>query len=246
MASQFIDDEELPASRLNKMDDEPWKNFNNRANTQTKGIDTYSGETSRVVDNNAASWSEDEDFLCQKRSILAKNSKGTDLLQNKLPSVEDFFISQDDVMEPEIAVDNQKSAEKLLCPDTGDPVSVIPLTAENGSSSFNLGNKLNNSNIKRYTKVKRKGRNNGRKESLDIVPSTITFNQCVVEDSCPDNEHSVVNKAVASEISSSSENEESSEGLFSRRSRISQKRNTKTSFVETSKILKEGRSRLRR
>ena len=79
MAFRFIDDEELPASRLNKIDDEPWKNINNTADTQAKGKDTYNSETSSVVDNNAASCSEDEDLLCQKRSVLAKNSKGMDL-----------------------------------------------------------------------------------------------------------------------------------------------------------------------
>ena len=47
-------------------------------------------------------------------------------VQNKLPSVKEFFISKDDIMEPEIAVSNRKSAEKILCPDTGDPASVIP------------------------------------------------------------------------------------------------------------------------
>ncbi|XP_044166630.1 DNA excision repair protein ERCC-6-like 2 isoform X4 [Acropora millepora] len=239
MASQFIDDEELPASRLNKMVDEPWKNINNTADTRAKGKDTSS-----VVNNNAASWSEGEDLLCQKRSVLANNSKGMDLLQNKLPSVEDFFISEDDVMEPEIAVSNQKSAEKIPCPDTGEPASVIPLTAENGSSSFNLRNKLNSSNIKGYTKVKGKRRNIRREESVDCVPSAFTFNHCVVEDSC--SEHSVMNKAVASEISSCSENEESSEGLFSMRSRVRPKRKTKTSFSERSKILKEGHNRVRR
>ena len=246
MASQFIDDEELPASRLNKMDDEPRKNISNTADIRAKGIDTYNGETSSVVDNNAASWREDEDLLCQKRSVLANNSKGMDLLQNKLPSVEDFFISEDDVMEPEIAVSNQKCAERILCPDKGDPASLIPLTAENGSSSFKLRNKLNSSNIKGYRKVKGKRRNKRREESVYCVPSTITFTQCVVEDSCSDNEHSVMNKAVASEISSYSANEESSDGLFSMRSRVGPKRKTKTSFSEKSKILKEGHNHLRR
>ena len=79
MAFRFIDDEELPASRLNKIDDEPWKNINNTADTQAKGKATYNSETSSVVDNNAASCSEDEDLLCQKTSVLAKNSKGMDL-----------------------------------------------------------------------------------------------------------------------------------------------------------------------
>ena len=129
-------------------------------------------------------------------------------VQNKLPSVEEFFISEDDVW---IVANSQASSEKSLFPDTGDPVIVVPVTVEN-----NFG-KLKYSHIKRCTKVKRKGRNRGREESLDIVTSTFTFKQCVVEDSC--SEHFVMNKAVAaSEISSYSDNEESGDGLFSVRS----------------------------
>ena len=118
-------------------------------------------------------------------------------VQNKLPSAEEFFISEDDVW---IVANSQTSSEKTLFPDTGDPVIVVPVTVENRSTSFNFG-KLKYSHVKRCTKVKRKGRNCGREESLDIVTSTFTFNQCVVEDSC--SEHSVKTKKVAaSEISS--------------------------------------------
>ena len=148
-------------------------------------------------------------------------------VQNKLPSVEEFFISEDDVW---IVANSQTVSEKSLFPDTCDPVIVVPVTVENRSTSFNFG-KLKYSHIKRCTKVKRKGRNRGREESLDIVTSTFTFNQCVVEDS-------VMNKAVAaSEISSYKENEESGDGLFSMRSRVRPKRKTKTSLSERSKIL---------
>jgi len=170
---------------------------------------------------------------CVRKGVsLQRIPKAWICIQNKLPSVEEFFISEDDVW---IVAKSQTSSEKILFPDTGDPVIVVLVTVENRSTSLNFG-KLKYSHIKRCTKVKRKGRNRGREESLDIVTSTFTFNQCVVEDSC--SEHSVMNKAVAaSEISSYKENEESGDGLFSMRSRVRPKRKTKTSLSERSKIL---------
>ena len=75
-------------------------------------------------------------------------------VQNKLPSAEEFFIAEDDVW---IVAKSQTSSEKILFPDTCDPVIVVPVTVENRSTSFNFG-KLKYSHIKRCTKVKRKGR----------------------------------------------------------------------------------------
>lgn len=272
IASQFIEDDELPSSELKNIVDQPGNVLSNTAGYQTKSPDNdYYDNNSSAVDNNAAC-SDVEGLLRQEIPGLGNNSKNiaskllefsNDFSRNKLASLEDFFSSEDDVIEPKRFVNNlnqTKDVEKLLCTGTGDPASVIPLTAGRGSSSFICGNEkigLKSGKPREFTKVKEKVRTYKRKtgeKRVDLIPSTSTLNQeqilgtgksRILEESYKVKENLVRSENNRLEVSSSSENEDSDEGLFSR-PRERRKRKAKTVAGETSKILKEGRMLFRR
>ncbi|XP_068677020.1 DNA excision repair protein ERCC-6-like 2 [Montipora foliosa] len=272
IASQFIEDDELPSSELKNIVDQPGNVLSNTAGYETKSQDNdYYDNNSSTVDNKAACGGV-EGLLRQEIPGLGNNSKNVasklmefsnDFSRNKLLSLEDFFSSEDDVIEPKHLVNNlnqTKDVEKLLCTGTGDPASVIPLTAGRGSSSFICGNEKirhKSGKTREFTNVKEKVRSYKRKtgeKRLDLIPSTSTLNQeqilgtgksRILEESYKVKENLVRSENNLLEVSSSSENEDSDEGLFSR-PRERRKRKAKTVAGETSKILKEGRTRFRR
>ena len=104
-----------------------------------------------------------------------------------------------------------------------------------------------------FTKIRTKARKNERKhteESDDMIPPTDSLNRGIKLGTtsdifADDGEQSARSEENLSEMTtSSSEEEDSDEGLFTRSKE--KRKSAKVVVTETSKILKEGRSRLRR
>ena len=223
-----------------------------------EGIDDR--ESLRVLDNETAAFSDVEDIL----TGLEANSKSTapklmessvNLASRRPMSLEDFFNSDDDVIE----LNNHKrikGGESGVGSDTGNPESVIPPTAmEESSLSCEDEDIEPSSSNNCFTKIKKKARKNERKytvERFDVIPPTASLNRGIKsgttsDDYKDDGEQSARSEENLSEMTtSSSEEEDSDEGLFTRSKEKGKRKPAKVVVTETSKILKEGRSRLRR
>ena len=225
-----------------------------------EGIDGR--ESLRVLDNETAALSDVEDILTglkanSKSAAQKLMESSVNLASRRLMSFEDFFNSEDLVIEP----NNHKrikGGESGAGSDTENSESVIPPAAMEESSLSCKDEHIEPSSSNNcYTKIKKKARKNERKytaESFDMIPPTASLNRRIksgtISDGYKDDgEQSVRSEENLSEMTTSpSEEEDSDEGLFTR-SKEKRKRKRKPAKVvvtETSKILKEGRSRLRR
>lgn len=173
----------------------------------------------------------------------------------KLVSLEDFFSIEDDVIELQNLTSNNtriKGQKSSSGSRTVDPASVIPPTAKEESRSLDCKEQDIDpgGSTKYYTKIKEKARKretNNAEESYEVIPPTCTASfKSQIEDDCYGDHYaeSPGSDGDVSEKSSSSEEDDSDEGLFKR---SKQKRKPgKTVVAEISNILKEGRPRLRR
>ena len=260
LASQFIDDDEHALSNPSSVGDKLGKDLNNTSDQMKEvGIDHL--ESLRVLDNDTAAFSDVEDVL----TVLEANSKSATpkLMESsktsasrRMVTLADFFNYEDDVIEPESLTNNYKrikGGESRADFETVDPESVIPPTAMEESSLSEDEDFESSCSNNCFTKIKKKARKNERKnteESYDMIPPTASLNRGrklgTTSDCFTDNEEqSARSEENLSEMTtSSSEEEDSDEGLFTRSKE--KRKSAKVVVTETSKILKEGRSRLRR
>ena len=226
-----------------------------------KGVEIDHRESLRVLGNDRASFSDVEDILTgleanSKRAApkLMESSKNS--VSRRPVTLEDFFNCEDDVFEPGSLTKHHnriKGGESGAGSGTVGPESVIPPTTMKESSlSEDEDIELSSSN-NCFTKIKKKARKNERKsteESYDMIPPTASLNRGIklgTTSDCfaNDGEQSARSEENLSEMkTSSSEEEDSDEGLFTRSKE--KRKPAKVVVTETSKILKEGRSRLRR
>ena len=223
------------------------------------GIDHL--ESLRVLDNDTAAFSDVEDVL----TVLEANSKSATpkLMESsktsasrRMVTLEDFFNYEDDVIEPESLTNNYKrikGGERRADFETVDPVSVIPPTAIEESSLSEDEDFESSCSNNCFTKIKKKARKNGRKnteESYDMIQPAASLNRGIklgtTSDCFPDDEEQSARSEenLSETTTSSSEEEDSDEGLFTRSKE--KRKSAKVVVTETSKILKEGRSWLRR
>ena len=262
LASHFIDDDEHALSNPSSVGDKLGKDLNNTSD-QMKGEGIDHRESLRALDKGTASFSDIdvEDILtgleANSKSAapkLMESSKNS--ASRRMVTLEDLFNYEDDVIEPESLTNNHnriKGGESWAGSGTVDPEFVIPPTAmEESSLSEDEDFEPSSSNIC-FTKIKKKARKNERKnteESYDMIPPTASLNRGIklgTTSDCftDDGEQSARRKENLSEMTtSSSEEEDSDEGLFTRSKE--KRKSAKVVVTETSKILKDGRSQLRR
>jgi len=265
IASQFIDDDGPPLTKLSTD-----KELHNAASNQVKSVENYDGKNMRALDSHASSFDDVEDLLRQELTDYEACSKcatpkcmdsSVKTAARKPMSFEDFF-SEDEDSEPEISTNNytriKKAKSRGTAAGTGDAEKVIPSTVgekESSSSSCEEEYVEPNSRANCFTKVKEKMRKSKRKntedESYDVIPPTVSLDCGIkssvrtVEEFCVDDSEKLpTGRENVSGMSSSSE-EDSDEGLFTR-SKEKGKRKPKIVVSEPSNILKEGRKRLRR
>ena len=260
LASQFIDDDEHALSYPSSVGDKLGKDLNNTSD-QMKGEGIDHRESLRALDKGTASFSDVEDILTgleanSKSAALKLMESSKKSASRRSVTLEDFFNYEDDVIEPESLTNNHnriKGGESCAGSGTVDPESVIPpTTMEESSLSEDEDFEPSSSNYC-FTKIKKKARKNERKnteESYDMIPPTASLNRGIklgTTSDCftDDGEQSARREENLSEMTtSSSEEEDSDEGLFTRSKE--KRKSAKVVVTETSKILKDDRSQLRR
>lgn len=292
IASQFINDDEQPATNPSTVANKQGNDLNNAASEEVKNVETNEIGNVRALDNNPSCFSDIEDFFRPEITGfegLSKSpaSKLIDPLMNparrKHVSFQDFLSSEDEDIESESSTNHYtriKVAESLSGSGTGDPADVIPSSAIGAGSSADVippsaagtsdparvippsatiessflsceeDDAEPSSITSDFTRIKEKARKINRKsteESYDVIPPTASLNRGVQSRIVKDEDNSEQSSRSSenfSEMSSSNE-EGSDEGLFTK-PKGKRKRKPKLVFGETSKVLKEGRSRLRR
>ena len=225
-----------------------------------KGEGIADRKSLRVLDNETAALSDVEDILTaleasSKSAALKLMESSTNSALRRLMSFQDFFNCEGDVIEPNNHKRN-KGGESGASSDTENPESVIPPTAMEESSLTYEDEDIEPSSSNNYfTKIKQKARKNERKytaESFDVIPPTASLNRGIKSRTISDGYTDVGEQSARSEenlsemTTLSSEEEDSDEGLFTRSKEKGKRKPAKVVVTETSKILKEGRSRLRR